>query len=225
MILLVLWLGFSQVFVDGSIMNHGGVPYAISNPEGVLSDQRYQTFGFYWSVQAPPLIGMELPELTPLTLRPMWLGLWSILTCMVRCRPCTLRSTGPGTFLSTFPRRLSRGSMGQRWPSLGTRLTKSFTLVLRCKPRYTNVRISMKILFSQIMCAKELLLVASHAILTAVRGTCPFQVITLTTITTLAGSQAGIQSLVTLKHPHFCQTQQPPSLKQLQEWSMDILQI
>ena len=75
------------------------------------------------------------------------------------------------------------------------------------------------------MCAKELLLVASHAILTAVRGTCPFQVITLTTITTLAGSQAGIQFLVTLKHPHFCQTQQLHSLKQLQEWSMDILQI
>ena len=227
MILFVLWLGLSKVLVDGSIMNHGGVPYAISNPEGGLSDQRYQTFGFYWSVQAPPLIGMELQELTPLTLRPMWLGLWSILTCMVRCRPCTLRSTGPGTFLSTFPRRLSRGSMGRWWPSLGMRLTKSSTLVLRCESRYTNIKYKnfKENSFSQIMCAKELLLVASHAILTAVRGTCPFQVITLTTITTLAGSQAGIQSLVTLKHPHFCQTQQLHSLKQLQEWSMDILQI
>ena len=46
MILLVLWLGFSQVLVEGSIMNHGGVPYAISNPEGGLSDPKYQTFGF-----------------------------------------------------------------------------------------------------------------------------------------------------------------------------------
>ena len=39
MILFVLWLGLSKVLVDGSIMNHGGVPYAISNPEGRLSDQ------------------------------------------------------------------------------------------------------------------------------------------------------------------------------------------
>ena len=46
MILLVAWLGLSQVLVEGSIMNHGGVPYAISNPEGVSSDQIYQTFGF-----------------------------------------------------------------------------------------------------------------------------------------------------------------------------------
>ena len=225
MILLVAWLGLSQVLVEGSIMNHGGVPYAISNPEGVSSDQIYQTFGFNWSVQALPLIGMELQELTPLTLRLMWLGLWSILTCMVRCRPCTLRSTGPGTFLSTFPQRLSRGSMGLWWLSLGMRLTKSSTLVLRCESRNSNIRFLKRIIFSQIMFAKELHLVASHAILTAVRGMCQFQVIMLTTITTLVGLPAGIQSLVKLKHPHFCQTQQLHSLKQLQEWSMDIPRI
>ena len=42
-------------------------------------------------------------------------------------------------------------------------------------------------LFSQTMYAMELLLGGSHAILTAVREMCPFQVIMLTTITTLAG--------------------------------------
>ena len=39
MTLILAWLFCSQVLVKGSIMNHGGVPYAISNPEGLLNDQ------------------------------------------------------------------------------------------------------------------------------------------------------------------------------------------
>ena len=37
MILLLAWLSFGQMWVKGAIMNHGGVPYAISNPEGMFN--------------------------------------------------------------------------------------------------------------------------------------------------------------------------------------------
>ena len=65
------------------------------------------------------------------------------------------------------------------------------------------------------MYAMELLLGASHAILTAVREMYLFQVTMLTTTITLAGLQARMLSSVRLTHQHFCQTQQPHSLKQL----------
>ena len=38
--LLLAWLSLGQIWVKGTIMNHGGVPYAISNPEGMLNDQK-----------------------------------------------------------------------------------------------------------------------------------------------------------------------------------------
>ena len=41
MILLLAWLSFGKILVKGAIMNHGGVPYAISNPEGMLNAQKY----------------------------------------------------------------------------------------------------------------------------------------------------------------------------------------
>ena len=66
---------------------------------------------------APALRGTEPPEITPPSSSPTWPARWSTLTCTARCRPCTRRSTGPGTPPSLSRPRSSRGSGGRSWPS------------------------------------------------------------------------------------------------------------